>query len=697
MERSRYRFDWSPVRLTTWSLSLWVGIVLAAPAEGGPNQGGVIILHRNEGMVYSPGISYCGQSGLDVCDNAVTRFDATDIVVLHALAAFPGDSFPRLAGVVFGVTYNEATIEIVEWGSCGDFELPNGGWPGSNQGTAVTWNEAQTGHLTQIYWFAAYEAYGNPATLALMGHPSGGGNFGDDAVPSNVDPIAGYGSFGFNVDGVLPCPFPPPTESILELVPEKIAVYQPCGGSFGVDLRVNDIYDLTAFEVCLGYNPAFLDFDQVVIDPSFLGSTGRDVFALPPVACPPTCQPSGIRFGAYTVGPENGPSGSGRLATIRFSTQGTGGGTDSLCLQNWELTNDDLPPVVIPLSGVRGLQITHLPFCYGDFTGDGDVTVFDLARIIPKWRCCAADACYSPTYDVNLLEREEYCASTSDGCINAIDIQTVAGRWHQGCAGNSSRSGALPIVTAPPSVRISPQHGIVSAQVGDTTSVAVVVDNALDLGAFEAGLGFDPAVVEVETVVIGSFLNKPGRTVYGFTPQIDNLAGTVCLGACSVGATPGPNGSGVLARVVFRILACGETTALDLTDVLVTFSDGWPQDLESVTGGSLEIGCASAVPTGPEATDYVFFPPRPNPLSSTTELQFSLPASAGAGSPVRLDVFGAAGRHVRTLIDQNLGMGLHRVVWDARDESGRVLPAGTYFCRLTFGGKALKMPIQLVR
>ncbi len=39
-----------------------------------------------------------------------------------------------------------------------------------------------------------------------------------------------------------------------------------------------------------------------------------------------------------------------------------------------------------PVAEVSGLAITHSPFCYGDFNGDGNVTVIDLAQIIPRWR-----------------------------------------------------------------------------------------------------------------------------------------------------------------------------------------------------------------------------------------------------------------------------------------------------------------------
>ena len=88
------------------------------------------------------------------------------------------------------------------------FELPDGAWPGPGSGTAVTWASAQTGHLVEVYWFAmySYDSYG-PGDFCLIANPIQGGNFADDDTPSNVDPVAAFGCFGFHGgDALVPCP-----------------------------------------------------------------------------------------------------------------------------------------------------------------------------------------------------------------------------------------------------------------------------------------------------------------------------------------------------------------------------------------------------------------------------------------------------------------------------------------------------------
>jgi hypothetical protein len=190
-----------------------VSCLFATSVWGGPNAGGVIIVHTNESLVYSDGNSYCGQSELGDCNDADVRIDDTATHILNVLAAFPAENSPRLAGVVFGIEYDEVHAEILDWDDCGDFALygaaPDGDpWPSTGSYAAVTWNVGQTDHLVEILWVAIY-GDSEPGSFDLVpGHVSGGA-FADDDVPANIDPIADYGRLGFFQDGYLPCPSPP--------------------------------------------------------------------------------------------------------------------------------------------------------------------------------------------------------------------------------------------------------------------------------------------------------------------------------------------------------------------------------------------------------------------------------------------------------------------------------------------------------
>jgi hypothetical protein len=182
---------------------------MGSAALAGPNAGGTLILALSEGTVYSAGIDYCGSATAGDCDGAVPQGPVGDFAfpnVINCLAAFPGAG-GRLSGVTFGVEYTGAAI--LDFGPCGDgIEIPDGNWPASGSGTAVTWAAAQTDPLVEVYWFAAY-GYGPGYTMEVVAHPTQGGQFADDDVPSNIDDIAGYGVFGFETAGSAPCPPPP--------------------------------------------------------------------------------------------------------------------------------------------------------------------------------------------------------------------------------------------------------------------------------------------------------------------------------------------------------------------------------------------------------------------------------------------------------------------------------------------------------
>jgi hypothetical protein len=75
-------------------------------------------------------------------------------------------------------------------------------------------------------------------------------------------------------------------------------------------------------------------------------------------------------------------------------------------------------------------------------------------------------------------------------------------------------------------------------------------------------------------------------------------------------------------------------------------------------------------------------PATPNPARGTANLRFTLPAPAH----VRLDIFDVAGRPVAHLLDGLQPAGPQSVSWEGRDDAGRRVAPGVYFCRLASEG-----------
>lgn len=103
---------------------------------------------------------------------------------------------------------------------------------------------------------------------------------------------------------------------------------------------------------------------------------------------------------------------------------------------------------------------------------------------------------------------------------------------------------------------------------GEPFNVAVVVDDATNLGAFEFELTYDQGIVELQDAQEGPFLGSSGRRVNCLPP--DKAAGSVLLRCVTLGATPdGPNGSGTLATLTFQPVGAG-TSPLHFVRVIVT-------------------------------------------------------------------------------------------------------------------------------
>ena len=72
----------------------------------------------------------------------------------------------------------------------------------------------------------------------------------------------------------------------------------------------------------------------------------------------------------------------------------------------------------------------------------------------------------------------------------------------------------------------------------------------------------------------------------------------------------------------------------------------------------------------------------PNPFNPRTTVHFELSAAAA----VRVDVYDASGRLVRTLLDGARAPGRHSLEWDGSDRAGHSVASGVYFVRMRIDG-----------
>ena len=83
----------------------------------------------------------------------------------------------------------------------------------------------------------------------------------------------------------------------------------------------------------------------------------------------------------------------------------------------------------------------------------------------------------------------------------------------------------------------------------------------------------------------------------------------------------------------------------------------------------------------------------PNPFTDRTVIRYAIPEKM----QVKLGIYDAAGRKVRSLVNGIQSAGYRAVKWDGKDDAGRRVAPGTYFCRFEAGKFRSVKKITLIR
>jgi len=83
----------------------------------------------------------------------------------------------------------------------------------------------------------------------------------------------------------------------------------------------------------------------------------------------------------------------------------------------------------------------------------------------------------------------------------------------------------------------------------------------------------------------------------------------------------------------------------------------------------------------------------PNPFNPETAFEIQLPRD----SRVRVVIYDLRGQRIRTVTDAEHKAGIHRVVWDGRNDAGRSVPSGVYSAQIWLGGQAFSRKLTLAK
>jgi general secretion pathway protein D len=158
--------------------------------------------------------------------------------------------------------------------------------------------------------------------------------------------------------------------------------------------------------------------------------------------------------------------------------------------------------------------------------------------------------------------------------ISAENLRTLASGTNSSVRVYRDQSKPIapaPVTTPPPAAQPpaaqTPSSGAqlvfepasVSLKQGDTITIGVVIKNAQDLYSIPLLLQYNPAVIQIEEVRQGGFLESGGQQI-AVVQQVNQQRGQAIVSATRQPNTPGVNGNGTLLGIVVRAIAPGTST-----------------------------------------------------------------------------------------------------------------------------------------
>jgi hypothetical protein len=223
-------------------------------------------------------------------------------------------------------------------------------------------------------------------------------------------------------------------------------------------------------------------------------------------------------------------------------------------------TQPSSPPFGTPTATATAIPAACI---FADFNCDCVVDVLDLQRAAAHWGTTIGSPSWDARFDVD-----------GDGDVDIYDLRIIAAAWGERCDPVASSGLRTAFGSSVPNgvARLSLQPAdVVMSVLAQSVAVAVVLDDADDLGAFQFDIGFDPTVLTVTGVAPGSFVASNGRSF--IILPLRAATDSITFGAFSYGSQPGMSGAGALAVLTLKPIGAG-TTALTFRDARLASTQG---------------------------------------------------------------------------------------------------------------------------
>ncbi|MCB1161131.1 T9SS type A sorting domain-containing protein [bacterium] len=466
---------------------------------------------------------------------------------------------------------------------------------------------------------------------------------------------------------------------------------------------------LASFSLLLSYNDMSVDpvsFQLQVGNAAVGDPTGPDAYGYYAFESTDTAHPQAPVYDWVEIASNHGGAGTSvglsdfgseqddtRIVTLPFTFRYYGQDFDeiSICSNGWAAFGNtylvNFRNYPLPASGTP--QNLLAPFWDNLYQSGSDVVyhLVDAAnhRYVVEWSRLRNDwNSTQETFEMILLDPAYYPTATGDGEIifqynQVSNVDSENGYATVGIQ-NGPRTDGL-------TISYWNQHPTSANNVAANRAIRfLTLDDALHASASVSPTSITAVVqqgtTQDRTVLVGNDGDAGSLLYY----TLNTAALPAWLSATGATGTAQGGGNGAIQLHI-------DATALALGDYETTLAIN-----HSGSNGPLVLalhltvtGDATGADIAPGA--LVLGQNHPNPFNPATKIEFGLPTA----SDVRVTIFDAAGRAVRTLADGAFPAGWHNLRWDGTDAQGHALASGVYFYRLETAGERIQKKMLLLK
>lgn len=197
-------------------------------------------------------------------------------------------------------------------------------------------------------------------------------------------------------------------------------------------------------------------------------------------------------------------------------------------------------------------------------------------------------------------------------------------------------------------------------ELDDEIYLPVVLSEGSNIYGFTATLNFDPLALNVDSISISESVIDYAMTINEVESGIVNILG---VGTEALG----------VSDTLFTIIANFNENYSGETNVSIT-ELSWNEESPIEFAADVTLGPNLGFNDITHPNSYEISQNYPNPFNPYTSIKYSLPNV----SDVNIYIYDLQGKMVRKLVDAVYPVGEHFVIWNGKDDSGRIVSTGIY-------------------